>query len=182
MWSVIVTRSVCWGEHSLRWFTSPVQPSRYQRPFEGTPDKSKRVLSREWPSNRYSLQWIIDHFTVPDDIIHDDDFPAKEEWISMRYNKELKIKLQEQGSDSFWISQHDSPTLAKGALELLVSFSTTYLCEKGFSTVMGMKSKRRIRMNVENDARLSLSTTKLAAEMQLQPSNWVSVTVLMIIQ
>ncbi|KAF2349942.1 hypothetical protein FHG87_019300, partial [Trinorchestia longiramus] len=124
-----------------------------------------------------SLQWIIHLFSVPDEAIHDDDFPAKEEWITMRANEALKIELQNQNADSFWISRvADSPTLSKRALKLLVSFSTTYLCEKGFSTVLGMKTRKRTRLNVANDARLALSTTKLrisqlASNLQLQPSH-----------
>ncbi|KAF2347680.1 hypothetical protein FHG87_021564 [Trinorchestia longiramus] len=90
-----------------------------------------------------SLQWIIHPFSVPDEAIHDDDFPAKEEWITMQANQALKIELQNQNADSFWISRlADSPTLSKRALKLLVSFSTTYLCKKGFSTVLGMKTKK----------------------------------------
>ncbi|KAF2345195.1 Ribonuclease H-like domain [Trinorchestia longiramus] len=48
-----------------------------------------------------SLQWIIHPFSVPDEAIHDDDFPAKEEWITMRANEGLKIELQNQNADSF---------------------------------------------------------------------------------
>ncbi|KAK3888080.1 hypothetical protein Pcinc_007870 [Petrolisthes cinctipes] len=124
-----------------------------------------------------SLQWIIHPFSVPDEAIHDDDFPAKEEWITMRANEALKIEFQNQNADCFWISRlADSPTLSKRALKWLVSFSTTYLCEKGFSTVLEMKTKKRTRLNVANDARLALSTTKpripqLASNMQLQPSH-----------
>lgn len=124
-----------------------------------------------------SLQWIIHPFSVPDEAIHDNDFPAKEEWITMRANEALKIEFQNQNADSFWISRlADSPTLSKRALKLLVSFSTTYLCEKGFSTLLGMKTKKRTRLNVANDARLALSTTKpripqLASSMQLHPSH-----------
>ncbi|KAF2355875.1 Zinc finger BED-type [Trinorchestia longiramus] len=123
-----------------------------------------------------SLQWIIHPFSVPDEAIHDDDFPAKDEWITMRANEALKIELQNQNADSFWISRlANSPTLFRRALKLLVSFSTTYLCEKGFSTVLGMKTKKRTRLNVANDARLGLSTAKpripqRALNMQLQPS------------
>lgn len=51
-----------------------------------------------------TLQCIIHPFSVPDDAIHDDDFPAKEEWITMRANEALKIEFQNQNADSFWIS------------------------------------------------------------------------------
>ena len=48
----------------------------------------------------------------------------------------------------------DAPTLAERALNILISFSTTYLCEKGFSTVIGLKTKKRNRLSVQNDARI----------------------------
>ena len=121
-----------------------------------------------------SLQWIIHPFSVPDEAIHDNDFLAKE-WITMRANEALKIEFQNQNADSFWISRlADSPTLSKRALKLLVSFSTMYLCEKGFSTVLGMKTKKKTRLNVANDARPALSTTRipqLASSIQLQSSH-----------
>lgn len=95
-----------------------------------------------------TLQWIICPFAI-----HDDDFPAKEEWITMPAKTALKIEFQNKNADSFWISRlADSPTLSKRPLNLLVSFSTTYLCEKGFSAVLGMKRKKRTRLNVTNDA------------------------------
>lgn len=87
-----------------------------------------------------SLPWIIHPFSVPE-AIHDADFPAKEEWITMRTNEVLAIEFQNQNADSFCISRlGDSPTLSKRALKFLILFSTTYLCVKGFSTVLGMKT------------------------------------------
>ena len=76
---------------------------------------------------------------------------------------------------AFWIVQlSDAPTLAERAMNILTSFSTTYLCEKGFSTVMGLKTKKRSRLSVQNDARIALSVTEpritaLAMQMQSQP-------------
>ena len=78
---------------------------------------------------------------------------------------------------AFWIAQlSDAPTLAERALNILTSFSTTHLCEKGFSTVMGLKTKKRNRLSGQNDARIALSVTEpritaLALQMQSQPSH-----------
>ena len=61
----------------------------------------------------------------------------------------------------FWIAQlSDAPTLAERALNILTSFSTTYLCEKGFSIVVGLKTKKRNGLSVQNDARIALSATE----------------------
>ena len=61
-----------------------------------------------------SLQWIIHPFSVPDEAIHDDDFPAKEEWITVRANEAMKIEFQNQNTNSFWICR-----LANSVLESL---------------------------------------------------------------
>ena len=49
------------------------------------------------------------------------------------------------------------PRIAKAALEILAPFVTSYLCEQGFSKLVEMKSKKRSRLDCENDMRVSLS-------------------------
>ena len=93
---------------------------------------------------------------MDEDQVADDDFPAKEEWIALRLNERKKLEFQNTDLQAFWIAQlSDAPTLAERALSILTSFSTTYLCEKGFSTVMGLKTKKRNRLSVQNDARIA---------------------------
>ena len=80
-------------------------------------------------------------------IIRDDDFPAKEEFITMRVNEAWKTQFHSTDLEQFWIARlRDIPTLAQRALKILTSFSTTYRCEQAFSTVMGMKTKKRNRL------------------------------------
>ena len=43
------------------------------------------------------------------------------------------------------------------ALRVIVRFSSTYLCEAAFSTLVFIKNKYRNRMDVENDMRCALS-------------------------
>ena len=94
--------------------------------------------------NTARLQWILYPFSVSEDAVADDDFPAKEEWITLRSNETWKVDFQRGDLQGFWISRlEEIPILARRALRILVSFATTYLCEKGFSTVLGMKTKQR---------------------------------------
>ncbi|XP_067126358.1 zinc finger BED domain-containing protein 5-like [Centruroides vittatus] len=65
---------------------------------------------------------------------------------------------------NFWIQclqmndiQNEYPVLSKKAIEDLLPFCTTYLCEKGFSTYTYLKDKYRNRLNAEPDLRLKLS-------------------------
>lgn len=123
------------------------------------------------------LQWCTYPFTTNDDQIDDCDFPAKEEWITLRLNETWKLDFSSMNLQAFWVARiNDTPTLARRALRILTSFSTTYRCEQGFSVLMGMKTKKRNRLDVSNDARIALSSTKplikrLASQMQAQSSH-----------
>ena len=79
----------------------------------------------------------------------------------LRMKQAFKLDFQENDLAAFWVARlRDIPTLATRALKILTSFSTTYRCEQGFSTVVGMKTKKRNRLDVANDARLALSITQ----------------------
>jgi hypothetical protein len=68
------------------------------------------------------------------------------------------------------------PEVSNEAAKLLVQFSSTYLCESGFSALAYIKSKYRVRLDVENDLRCALSQMspnikKLIKNKQGQPSH-----------
>ena len=121
-------------------------------------DELVHYLDRYFPDRETApLQWCVQPFSVDEDQVADDDFRVKEEWIALRLNERKKVEFQNTDLQAFWIAQlSDAPTLGERALDILTSFSTTYLCEKGFSTVMGLKTKKRNRLSVQNDARMAL--------------------------
>jgi hypothetical protein len=67
--------------------------------------------------------------------------------------------------------------LRDNALRHLVVFSTTYLCEEGFSNLLLIKNKQRNRLDATNDMRIALSSTisprisQLVDKMQAQKSH-----------
>ena len=141
-------------------------------------DELVHYLDRYFPDRETALpQWCVQPFSVDEDQVADDDFPAKEEWIALRLNERKKVEFQNTDLQAFWIVQlSDASALAERALNILTSFSTTYLCEKGFSTAMDLKTKKRNRLSVQNDSRIALSVTEpritaLAMQMQSQPSH-----------
>ena len=77
----------------------------------------------------------------------------------------------------FWVKmQHCYPRIDIQALNILVPFSSTYLCECGFSALLTIKSKAWNRLHVQSDIRCALSTTlpdieKLVAKKQGHPSH-----------
>jgi len=83
----------------------------------------------------------------------------EEELISLSSDRGLKLKHSEMTLDEFWISlTQEYPLLSEKALVILLQFSTSYLCELGFSTLTNIKTKKRERLgNLEEEMRVALS-------------------------
>ena len=68
----------------------------------------------------------------------------EEELATISSDCNLKIKHSEVDIDTFWISmQKEFPAIAEKALLVLLQFSTSYLCELGFSTLNNIKNRKR---------------------------------------
>lgn len=103
--------------------------------------------------------WIRNPFTVSLDEISDAD-DAKDELIELRNNKKISSDFETMTLDVFWCKQSESfPVLVKRALQALIPFVTTYLCESGFSVLVSIKTKLRNKLKAEHDMRLALSNT-----------------------
>ena len=78
--------------------------------------------------------------------------------------------------DEFWVKmQHCYPRISIQALNILVPFLSTYLCECGFSALLTIKSEARNRLHVQSDICCALFTIlpdikKLVAKKQGHPS------------
>jgi hypothetical protein len=58
----------------------------------------------------------------------------------------------------FWLSvQQTCPTLSTEALKVLLPFSSSYICEVGFSAMVGMKTKFRNKLQLWNPLRLKVT-------------------------
>ena len=99
-----------------------------------------------------------------------------EEFIELSSDGNLKLQFTSHLSSKFWLSVQEYPTLAREALKKLLPFSTTYLCETGFSRYVSTKIKYRNRLDAEADMYIQLSTIRpdvkhLSASMQAHPSH-----------
>jgi len=83
----------------------------------------------------------------------------EEELISLSFDRTLKIKHAKMSLDEFWISvQQEYPQISKKAINILLFFSTSYLCEIGFSTLTNIKTKKREKLlHLEEEMRVALS-------------------------
>ena len=68
--------------------------------------------------------------------------------------------FNEKSMTKFWPLVCDSyPKVTKKAIQGILPFVSTYLCESGFSTLLQIKTEQRNRLDVENDMRCALSNT-----------------------
>lgn len=136
--------------------------SEFIRYFPDWEDKSVQKLIRN--------PFIINVSEVPDEI--------QEEVIEMQHDTNLKDSFESGISlEVFWCQKAISlPKLRDIALRYLTLFSTTYLCEQGFSALLVIKNKHRNRLDATADMRLALSSTEpripiLVKSMQAQKSH-----------
>lgn len=111
----------------------------------------------------------------------DDEFGLttieKEKLIELSCDTSLKQKFQSEPLVQFWLNRSEEyNTLSSKALQVLLPFVTSYLCETGFSALAAMKSKYRARLVVEKELRVALSSMtprfdKLCANKQAHPSH-----------
>jgi len=104
-----------------------------------------------------SQGWMQDPFIFN---LHsmDDNDQMKDDLIKMKASSKIKMEFDSMQLDAFWCAQLNTfPQLAKKALEILVPFATTYLCETEFSTLVNIKTKQRNRLDPRDDMRVSIS-------------------------
>jgi len=81
---------------------------------------------------------------------YQDDHIEFQQSHGLWYNKTVKILVPPNGYSR----------IAKAALEILTRFAPSYFYEQGFSRMVEIKSKRRTRLDCENDMRVALSKTE----------------------
>ena len=107
----------------------------------------------------------------------------QEQANDLKHDSAAKGNLENLEITSFWIKCSTSyPLIAGMALKFYIPFSTTYLCKKGFSVLVAIKTKQRNKLDVESDLRCALSNIRprishLIEKIQHHPSftliiNW----------
>ena len=103
----------------------------------------------KWIHNPYDEAYLTN---IPDSV---DDAEA---FIDITSSALLKSAFQERTLATFWFGvKQEYPALATQELKYLMPFQSTYLCESTFSDLLTIKTKKRNKLDVENDLRLKVT-------------------------
>ena len=91
----------------------------------------------------------------------DDDDKIKDDVVEMKASNKIKMELHLMQLYFFWCAQHNTFLQSqKSALEILMPFATTYLCETGLPTPLNIKTKVRNCLDPSDDMHMSISEKK----------------------
>ncbi|XP_023210685.1 zinc finger BED domain-containing protein 5-like [Centruroides sculpturatus] len=109
----------------------------------------------------YGHRWILNPFIDMSVQLADLTTKMKENLIDLAADGMLKMEFHSQNIDVFWMKRKQMyPELARETLKLLVPFATSYLCEITFSSMVDIKTKKRNRLQLENDLVVCVSKNK----------------------
>lgn len=138
----------------------------------------RQQLREYFPVASKEKNWIRNPFNVETtDMPTDLTMAEQESLIELSCDETLISNFKKLPLLDFWIQQHgEYPALSDKAVRILLPFATTYLCEKGFSSLAAIKTKYRSRLDAEPDLRLKLCSIEpdikgLCAERQAHPSH-----------
>ena len=116
-------------------------------------------FKKYFPQDLSAEFWIRDPFAVETELLPDSlTLREKEELIELSCDSSLSQELEKMVLAEFWMARRtEYPLIADKAVKFLLPFSTTYLCESGFSSMVYIKNKFRNKLNIEPDLRLKLS-------------------------
>lgn len=123
------------------------------------------------------LMWVQNPFNYNEENEFELTTIEKEKLIELSCDSSLKQKFQNETPVQFWINlSGEYESLYCKAMQVLLPFVTSYLCETGFSALAAMKTKYRARLIVEKELRVALSTLpprfeKNCANKQQHPSH-----------
>ena len=139
-------------------------------------DELAKSLDGYFPTRESYPAWVRQPFTFSVETADVND-EYLDEIIELQQSQVQQQLFRTTTLSTFWCHQIVSyPVIAKKALEILIPFVTTYLCEQSFSRMVDIKTKKRNRLCCENDMRVALSKvkpriSKIVSEKQQQKSH-----------
>lgn len=114
------------------------------------------IKNFDWVRNPFIEFTLLEYEGMNLDINH------QEELTELRNDRTLKLEYHEKDLDVFWISiEEQYPIISESAIKILLQFSTSYLCELGFSALVNIKNRNRERLQtVDEEMRVCLSNIR----------------------
>ncbi|KAF2363516.1 HAT C-terminal dimerization domain [Trinorchestia longiramus] len=135
-----------------------------------------KSLGGYFPTRKSYPAWVKQPFTFSVEAIDVND-KYLDEIIEIQHTQVQQQLFRTATLSTFWCQQMVTyPVIAKKAVEIFISFVTTYLCEQSFSRLLDVKTKKRNRLCCENDMRVAFAKVKpriseLVSERQQQKLN-----------
>ena len=110
--------------------------------------------------NTQQYDWIRNPFSSNAEISTEElSLPIRESFLELRNDRTLRLKFSEMSLGEFWVSiREEYKLISKAAIEILLQFSTTYLCEQSFSSLVLIKNdKRSCLSDIDRELRVALS-------------------------
>uniref|UniRef100_A0A8C7ZS04 DUF4371 domain-containing protein n=1 Tax=Oryzias sinensis TaxID=183150 RepID=A0A8C7ZS04_9TELE len=132
------------------------------------PDMDEKFVQLDWVRNRFLLS-EANRSKLP--VTH------QEKLMEVASDRGLQMKFGASTLTQFWLCvKQEHPELGQKALEQLLPFASTYLCEASFSAMMLIKTKQRNRLCLEKSlitavASLPPRMTKILSEVQAHISH-----------
>ena len=115
----------------------------------------EKKMEDYFPTSEPSSAWIQQPFIAK---MNDNKLNLHEQYLELQSFQAAKTKFSSSLLIEFWgIMLQEYPELTKRALEALILFPTTYLCEAATSALVNIKTTYRNRLRVANDMRIALS-------------------------
>jgi hypothetical protein len=103
-----------------------------------------------FPENLTSEFWIRDPFPIEDILPESLTTNEKDELIELSCDGSLQQMFKKMDLTEFWLARRkEYPLISDKAVKFLLIFSTTYLCECGFSSIICTKNKYRNGLSIE---------------------------------
>lgn len=84
----------------------------------------------------------------------------QEEFLEFYNDSTMKDEFRTKTVEEFWVLASSTyPKTSREALQILLQFSSTYLCEAGFSAMASIKTKAQNKLDAAADLRCALSHT-----------------------
>ena len=120
----------------------------------------RQQFAEYFPAIVQGNTWMRNPFVVKAHDVLEENLSALEQelLIELSCDETLKSTFRGQTLLDFWMQRRgEYPALSDKAVRFLIPFATTYLCEKGFSSLACIKNKYRSRLDAEPSLRLKLT-------------------------